>query len=221
MSSIARAARRVTAVAAVTCGGVAVATLLAACGPSSTPSADSSHTTPPATPTSSSPSGTATSPPATTSSTPQCATTGLTATVDASQGGAAAGSSYVPIDFKNISAHTCVMYGFPGVSWVTGVGGSQIGSAASRETSDSSVTVTLAPGGSAHAIAQIAVAGNFSASQCQPVTANWLRIYPPDQFSPLYAKFTTQVCSKKITGGSFPLGIMPVRAGNGVRGQAP
>jgi hypothetical protein len=221
MSSIARTARRSTAVAAVTCGGVALAALLAACGTKTSPTADSS----PSTTASSSP-ATTSSPPSTTPSSPtkspaQCPTTGLTATVDASQGGAAAGSSYIPIDFKNISSNTCVMYGFPGVSWVTGVGGSQIGSAASRETSYGSVTVTLPPGGSAHAVMQIADAGNFSPSACQPVTAHWLRIIPPDQYTSLYAAFTTTVCSKKITSGSFPLGIMPIRSGDGVRGQAP
>jgi hypothetical protein len=224
MSSITRAARRGTAVAAVTCGAAALAALLAACGRGASPSADSSpSTTRPgsSSPAPSSPPGTTPASPSTAPSSGQCAPTGLTATVDASQGGAAAGSSYVPIDFKNISAHTCVMYGFPGVSWVTGVGGSQIGSAASRETSYASVTVTLAPGGSAHAVMQIADAGNFSPSACQPVTAHWLRVYPPDQYTSLYAAFTTTVCSKKITSGGFPLGIMPVRPGDGVRGEAP
>jgi hypothetical protein len=227
MTAITRAARRSTAVAAVTCGAAALAALLTACGSGSSPASGSSGT---ASGTTATPQGSH-GPDAASASTPassgttvtktQCATSGLSATVDASQGGAAAGSDYVPINFTNISSHTCVMYGFPGVSWVTAIKGSQIGAAATRETSYGPVTITLAPGASAHAIMQIADAGNFPSSACQPVTANWVRIYPPDQFTPLYAKYSTQVCAKKISGGSFPLGILPIRSGRAVRGQTP
>jgi Protein of unknown function (DUF4232) len=226
MNTISRVARRGTAAAAVTCGAAAMAALLTACGSGNGPSSASASQTPQGKASSAgsgTPAGTAHGPasPAAGSAKTQCPATGLTATVDSSQGSAAAGSSYLPIDFTNISSHTCIMYGFPGVSWVTGIRGSQIGSAATRESSYGPVTVTLAPGARAHAIVQIAVAGNFPASACKPVTAHWLRIYPPDQYTALYTKFSTQVCSKKITGGSFPLGIMPVRSGRGVNGQAP
>jgi Protein of unknown function (DUF4232) len=226
MRTISRVARRATAVAGVTCGAAAMAALLAACGSHNNPSGASAGQT--ATKSASSagagtPAGVSHGPAAGSSGTSktQCPASGLTAAVASSQGGAAAGSSYVPIDFTNISAHTCIMYGYPGVSWVTAIRGSQIGSAATRESGYRPVTVTLAPGASAHAVMQIADAGNFPTSACQPVTAHWLRIYPPDQYSSLYAKFTTQVCSKKISGGSFPLGIMPLRSGRGVRGQTP
>jgi hypothetical protein len=221
-----RAARRATAVASVTCGAAAAAALLAACGSQTSPSGASASQTPTGTassPASGGPTGTSHGPAsrATSAAKTQCPTSGLTVTVDSSQGGAAAGSSYVPIDFTNISAHTCTMYGYPGVSWATSIRGSQIGSAATRLTSYSPVTVTLAPNASAHAVMQIAVAGNFPASACHPVTAHWLRIYPPDQYTSQYAKFTTQVCAKKITGSSFPLGIMPIRPGRALRGQTP
>ncbi len=136
-------------------------------------------------------------------------------------GGAAAGSDYVPLDFTNVSSHTCVMFGYPGVSWTTGMRGSQIGDPAARTPGYPSVTVTVPPSGAAHAWLQIANAGNFPASTCKPVTAHWLRIYPPNQYSSLYAKFTTQVCSGKITGGSKPLLVLPVRAGKAAAGQVP
>jgi hypothetical protein len=228
MSAISRVARRVTAAAAVTCGAAATVALLAACGSRTGASGASSSLTPGGTASAGTPGAPASTPhgpasptSASASAKTQCATSGLTATVDSGQGGAAAGSSYLPIDFTNISAHTCVMYGFPGVSWVTAIRGRQIGGAATREASYSPVTVTLAPGAKAHAVMQIADAGNFPASTCQPVTAHWLRIYPPNQYTSLYTKFSAQVCSKKISGGSFPLGIMPVRPGPGLRGQAP
>jgi hypothetical protein len=145
----------------------------------------------------------------------------LHATVNRARGGAAAGTDYVALDFTNVSANTCVLFGFPGVSWVSGHPGSQLGNAASRVTSYPSVSVRLAPGAVAHAWLGIADAGNFPASVCHPVTAHWLRVYPPDQFASLYVPFSAQVCSAKITNGSTPLTVMPIRAGAGTPGTVP
>ena len=225
MTGIARAGRRAAAAAAAACGGVAMAALVAACG-SGTGSAGDASSTPPASspatsPSSSTPPSSSPASPTSASAKTQCATSDLVANVTAMAGGAAAGSNYVPIEFRNISSHTCVMFGFPGVSWTTGMRGSQIGQPAARTTGYPSVTATLPAGGSAHAWLQIADAGNFPASSCHPVTAHWLRIYPPNQFSSLYAKFTTQVCSGKVTGASTPLQVLPVRAGKPVAGQLP
>ena len=212
--------RRAVTAAVVTCGGALGAVLLAACG-SAAPSGavPSSSATPPGSPPGS---GTA-SPAATTPSGGggQCATTALRAVANRVRGGAAAGTDYVPIDFTNISGHACVMFGFPGVSFVTGHPGQQIGDPAARQATYGPVTVTLAPGGVAHAWLALANAGNFPAATCRPVTANWLRIYPPDQFGALYVSFTAQVCSGRITGGSTPLMILPVRPGPGTAQHVP
>jgi hypothetical protein len=150
----------------------------------------------------------------------QCPTSALRVRVNKVRGGAAAGTSYFPLDFTNTSGHSCDMYGFPGVSFVTGNPGSQIGAPASRVTTFGPETVTLASGASAHAWLGIVDAGNYSPSACGPVTAHWLKIYPPDQFTALYTKFTAQVCSKKITA-SAPLLILPIRPGAGTPGHVP
>jgi hypothetical protein len=226
MAGISRAGRRAAAAAAAGCGGVAMVAMLAACGSGtgSGASGASSTVTPGGPASSVSPSPQPSSSPASPTSASaktQCKTADLVAKVATVAGGAAAGSNYVPIDFTNISSHTCVMFGYPGVSWATGMRGSQIGDAAARTTGYPSVSVTLPPSGAAHAWLQIADAGNFPASSCHPVTAHWLRIYPPNQYSSLYAKFTSQVCSGKITGGSKPLQVLPVRAGKAVSGQVP
>ncbi len=221
-----RAARRAVTVAAVGCGGAFVAALAAACGSQAAQSASSA---PPAATTSSSPSPSATpssSKPAVKVGAPrmpatQCPSAALRVTMNKTKGSGAAGTSYVPIDFTNISSHSCDMFGFPGVSFVTASGGSQLGTPASRQTTFGSETVTLASGGTAHAWLGIADAGNFPASSCQPVTAHWLKIYPPDQFAPLYTRFTATVCSKKITGGSTPLTVLPIRPGPGSPGTVP
>ena len=219
--------------AALTCGGACAAVLLAACGSQGGPSAAPGGTgsaSPSATPSSlsatPSPSVVRSGPP-TGSSAPrmpatQCPTSSLRATVVKTRGGAAAGTFYVPIDFTNTSGHSCDMFGFPGVSFVTGNPGSQIGAPASRQTTFGPETVTLASGATAHAWLAVVDAGNYSPSACGPVTAHWLKIYPPDQFTALYTRFTAQVCSKKISASaSSPLVILPIRPGAGAPGHVP
>jgi hypothetical protein len=117
------------------------------------------------------------------------------------KGSAAAGSVYYPLDLTNISGSTCTVFGYPGVSFVSGPSGSILGRAAHRNPVTAATTVTLAPGQTAHATLQVAEAGNYDPSQCQPVTAHWLRIYPPNQTVPLYAQFTTQACSARLPEG--------------------
>jgi hypothetical protein len=141
--------------------------------------------------------------------------------VDTSQGGAAAGSVYVPINFTNITGSTCTLFGYPGVSFVTSPSGSELGRAATRNPPTGTL-VTLAPGGVAHAVLRVAEAGNYSSSACVPVTAHWLRIYPPNQFNAIYARYTTQACSARLPAkvGS-QVSVYVVRPGPGKAGQAP
>lgn len=175
--------------------------LLAGCG-SSTPAASASSS---ATPTPSS-TGTATptaSPTATSSPTSAsaaaCATSALHVVVDTSGGGAAAGSTYYPIQFSNTSSSPCTLYGYPGVSFVGAVGGSQIGVAAARNPTTPATLVSLSPGQTVHATLQVVDAQNYPPGDCGLVTAHWLKIYPPNQTAPLYVSFTAQTCSKPKT----------------------
>jgi hypothetical protein len=142
--------------------------------------------------------------------------------VNTSQAGAAAGSSFYPIKFTNTSGSTCTLFGYPGVSFSSGPGGNRIGRAASRNPAGKPVSVTLASGASAHATVQIAEAGNYSKSACKPVTAHWLKVYPPNQVTPVFVSFTTQACSAMLprsTGGQ--LSIYAMRSGPGKTGKAP
>jgi hypothetical protein len=123
-----------------------------------------------------------------------------------------AGSFYYPLQFTNVSGSACTMYGYPGVAFVTGPGGSPIGGAAVRDPAFASELVTLAPGAVAHASLQVAIAANYPANICDPVTAHWLQVYPPNQYSALYVPFTAQTCTGSIPSGST-LGIYVVRPG--------
>ena len=49
-------------------------------------------------------------------STPPCATSGLEVWLGLGVGGAAAGSTYYPMEFTNVTGRTCHLFGFPGVS---------------------------------------------------------------------------------------------------------
>jgi hypothetical protein len=227
------AARRAATAAAVTCGGAFATALLAACGSQpahSTSAAAAGRTSSPspsATPSSpsgSSPSDSPTSEP-TARTLPrmpatQCPTSALRAKVSKTRGGAAAGTRYVALDLTNTSSHSCNLYGFPGVSFVTGNPGSQIGAAASRQRTFGPETVALASGATAHAWIGLVNTGNFSPSDCGPVTAHWVKVYPPDQFTALYTQFTAKVCSKKVSTSS-PLLILPIRPGAGAPGRVP
>jgi hypothetical protein len=151
-----------------------------------------------------------------------CASSGLTVRVDTAQSGAAAGSTYVPIDFTNTTGSPCTLFGYPGVSFVTGPSGSQIGRAASRNTAAAATLVTLAPGGEAHATIQVAEAANYSPSACKPVTAHWLKVFPPNQTAALYASYTVQACSAMLPSKlGHQLSVFVVAPGPGKTGQAP
>jgi hypothetical protein len=208
---------------------VAVAALAAGCGSSG--GGQSSSSASPSTPASSQSAGgsNAASPAGSPANTPPaskpaagglaaCSTANLSVSLPSNVGGGAAGSQYVAIQFTNTSGTACALYGFPGVSFVTGQNGSQIGAPAQRNSSIAKVTATVAAHATAHAWLQVAEAGNYPASSCRPVTAHWLKIYPPGNTAPAYVGHAFQACSsaKVVT-----MTIDPVRAGAAVEGQVP
>jgi hypothetical protein len=124
---------------------------------------------------------------------PGCATSALK--VSLGPGNGTAGSTVVPVQFTNQSSATCTMFGFPGVSFVTGAGGSQIGAPADRDPATAQSLVTLAPGAMAHAQLQVTVAQNFPSAQCGLTTAHWLKVFSPGQTAALFLKFSSSTCS--------------------------
>jgi hypothetical protein len=140
-----------------------------------------------------------------------CLTSELRVSLGAANG--AAGSIYYPLDFRNVSGRACSLFGYPGVSFVAAPGAApQLGGAAVRNDTFGPSRVTLAPGAVAHASVQVVVAQSYPAALCKPVTAHFLRVYPPGQFAPLYASLTAMTCTGAIPGGST-LGIYVVRPG--------
>jgi hypothetical protein len=225
MTPSAQVARR-TGIATILLG---TALLAAACASSnnggstaaSSPATSSAAATPAQAATSSAPaaSGGSSAPATPAAGTTGCATGNLKAVVVTGQGGAAAGSTYYPVNLTNTGSSSCSLFGYPGVSWVSGPSGSQIGQPATRNPVITPSTVVLAPGQTAHVTIQVVDAGNYDKSTCQPVTAHWLKIFPPGQFTALYVKFSAQTCSAKLPSklGS-PLSVDAVKSGRGKAG---
>jgi hypothetical protein len=108
------------------------------------------------------------------------------------QGNGYAGGVGYTLKFTNLSGHACTLHGFPGVSAVSLTGG-QLGKPAGW--SGTPATVTLASGVTASATLLITNVGNYPPSQCHPVTAAGLRVYPPGQTASRQIPFPFGACS--------------------------
>jgi hypothetical protein len=162
-----------------------------------------------------------------------CATSGL----DAWLGLGATGSTSIPYDahhlpadttyytleFTNVSARTCSLYGYPQVSAYAGsqMAGTQIGSPATNDTTIRPQPVTLAPGATAHSV--LRVTGQFQRTACVRVTAPELRVMLPDQglrgsrVRPAFVPIALPACSKK--GPKF-LSVQAIQPRPGIPGFA-
>ncbi len=123
--------------------------------------------------------------------TSSCATSALKVSLGPANG--AAGTVFYPLNFVNTSKLGCTLRGYPGVSAVTS-SGAQIGSPASQ-ISSSFKTVTLLAGKSASALVGIVETGDFDPSQCAPVTAAGLKVFPPGQSKAVTIKKSFSTCS--------------------------
>jgi hypothetical protein len=188
--------------------------LVAACGATGAPSPGGGATsgTPGTRPSSSPASSPAASPRA---STPVpvpagCATSALRLGTGYQQG--AAGTAFYDITFTNISGSACVLQGYPGVSLVSAGSdaGSQIGADAKRDAAAPVTPVTLPAGQTAHAVLGVTQAANYPAGRCQPVTAHWLKVFPPNQYTAAYLPFNVRTCASTSVA---TLHITPVSAG--------
>jgi hypothetical protein len=130
--------------------------------------------------------------------------------VAATPGGGAAGRLGLILSFTNTGSAACVMFGYPGVSFVTGEAGAQIGQAAVRATSVSPVRVELAAGQVARATLIWPNPDPYPEETCRAVSAAGLRIYPPDETASVFVAVERRVCSGDQVS---PSEIYPVESG--------
>jgi hypothetical protein len=172
-------------------------------GPSASGASSSASTNPSSPSSPSSPAGPVTS-------AVSCATSSLNVKQGLGQG--YAGGVYEVIDFTNTSNSPCSLYGYPGVSLVTGPPYTQVGLAAKRSTTSAQVKlITLAPGATGNALLQIVDALNYPSATCGPTKTTALKVYPPNQTAPVYLPNTSTACSKPVQ----TMNIGPVQAGSG------
>ncbi|MCS7480518.1 DUF4232 domain-containing protein [Umezawaea endophytica] len=211
--------RTLITTAVTACAGVA---LLAACGsapessagaptPSNaaiTPSTGAS--TPAATGTSTS--GTAPSTQGAEKDAGACTSAELAVTLGPSQGQNGMQKADTTFTLTNKGTRSCTLDGFPGVSFVTGDNGTQVGEPARRNEAPTQL-VTLAPGAGAATFLLVTNAGAYSEAECAPVDVRGLRIYPPGETAALFLEDATRTCSTAPQGSSLltvgPVGVLP------------
>jgi hypothetical protein len=111
--------------------------------------------------------------------------------------GSGAGMSHlgVNLQFTNKSQQTCTLQGSPGVSFVSGDDGQQVGDPASRQPKSGAQRVTLTPGRHVTSELNITNAAAYPPEECKPVQARGLRVYAPDDTAAMYVEFPEQACS--------------------------
>lgn len=127
------------------------------------------------------------------------------------------GGTYYTLEFTNVSARVCSLDGYPDVSAYAGdqAEGSQIGSAAARDTSVRPRPVMLEPGQTAHAVLRVTSIRTFEPAACAQVTAAELRVTLPDQVRPAFVPIHLPACSKK--GLEF-MSVQPIQPHAGIPG---
>ncbi|MEU7476402.1 DUF4232 domain-containing protein [Lentzea sp. NPDC042327] len=123
-----------------------------------------------------------------------CRSADLGLALNPDQGGGGMNKMRYLLAFTNKGAAACTLQGFPGVSFVTGDTGTQVGAPATREGAEPAA-VTLQPGASASSLVTIANAGVYDPAECAPTDVRGLRIYPPGETAALFVPKEQQACS--------------------------
>ncbi|MGM0931355.1 MAG: DUF4232 domain-containing protein [Actinomycetota bacterium] len=134
-----------------------------------------------------------------------CSAGQLSAAIETEPGGGAAGSVYRTLVLTNTGDKSCTLAGYPGVSYVDAKG-KQVGAAADRDPDAKTVTLTVAPGGTAAAQLRQTNAQNYG-EECGLTDVAGVKVYPPNRKDSLIAEQETVGCSDDsvvlMTVGTF------------------
>ena len=176
MKLVPTTARRIVAVAAAAVAGLAISTAAYAANSSGTSSGTASTSA---------------------AAIPRCTASDLGVWLALDQGNGTAGTTYYPLEFTNLSHHTCYLYGYPGVS-ARDRNGHQLGSPADWGSLRGARIVNVAPGATAHTMLGYHDVVVTTEPGCHQVnSAVELRVYPPGQRSATDAAFSFPVCSHR------------------------
>lgn len=140
----------------------------------------------------------------------KCATSALRIKVGARI--SATGITDHNVDFTNVGSAKCFLQGYPIAAMVSagGASGNLIGSYARPDPVTPAKPIVLASGQTAHTMIGAFNLGSHLATNCDPVTSHWLRVFPPGQTMPAYLPFTARICSARA---ARTLLITPIAAG--------
>jgi hypothetical protein len=176
-------------------GGAAVTLLLAGCGQQA-----QAATQPPQ-----SPSG------AVAAGDSECKVGDLSLSVSEPEG--AAGTFYRYLVFTDKGGRACTIAGFPGVSYVTGDDGRQVGEAAFRD-GPKQPAVTLQPGDKAFVTVGFKNVDNFDEATCKPTATRGLRVYPPHEYDSMFVPLEGTGCAG-TPQGAHQLTVTSIAPGTG------
>jgi hypothetical protein len=143
--------------------------------------------------------------------TAECKPANLKLSLSGSDG--AAGHFFQALRFTNVSKVACVIVGFPGVSYVTGDKGTQVGAPAQRDGAKGA-QITLHPGQVASAVISETDIGVFDPSECKPTTTRGLRVYPPDSTASMFIAQTGRGCAGNPPSPQLRVQTIKPGAGN-------
>ncbi|WP_161598170.1 DUF4232 domain-containing protein [Curtobacterium flaccumfaciens] len=119
----------------------------------------------------------------------RCATAQLSGSIG-DGGGSSAGAQRVAIILHNTGANSCTLQGWPGISFVGGHNGTQIGNAATLDRATAHQTLPLRPGGEVQAIVTVRQAGDWDSATCHPSVTDGFRVIPPGSTQSLFVGAT-------------------------------
>jgi Protein of unknown function (DUF4232) len=136
---------------------------------------------------------------------PRCTTGELSVGLGPGEG--AAGSVYRDLIFTNTGSRTCELRGFPGVSYVTGDDGHQVGPAAVMQ-GERGGQVPIPPGRTAVTPLQLVNVQNFDSGVCRPTPVRGLRVYPPGDTAALFVPMDGTGCAGTPPGPQLSVQTM-------------
>ncbi|HEX3813047.1 MAG TPA: DUF4232 domain-containing protein [Mycobacteriales bacterium] len=143
--------------------------------------------------------------------TPECKAGSLSLSLG--QGDAGMSQQYQALRFTNTGSTACVIVGFPGVSYVTGDSGRQVGAAATRD-GRIGMQLTLQPGGVASTTVHSVDIGVFDAAVCKPTPVRGYRVYAPDDTAAMFVPLPSGVQGCAGTTPDPQLSVASIVAGS-------
>ncbi|QFU92650.1 DUF4232 domain-containing protein [Amycolatopsis sp. YIM 10] len=137
-----------------------------------------------------------------------CKAASLDLAVVPGEGGAGMNKNHFNLRFTNNSGEACSLKGSPGVSFVAGDDGHQLGDPADRVPAEHGAPVRIEPGGHADSPLTVVNTGVYDKTECRPALSRGLRVYAPGDTAAMFVPFERDACT---VAGKHQLSVDVVR----------